>query len=377
MSASERILVTGGAGFIGSHVVDKLIARGKSVVVLDNLDPQVHGEGATRPSYLHPDAPLVVGDVRDRALVEKLVADSDAIVHLAAAVGLAQSMYQVERFVDVNARGTAILLEAATKKGVSIRKILVASSMSLYGEGRCQCPTCGPFDPRLRPSAQLAQKDFEVRCPKCNAVSEPIATPEDAQLDATTTVYAVSKRDQEELVLSIGSAYGIPAAAFRLFNVYGPRQALSNPYTGVAAIFSSRLLNGNAPLVFEDGRQTRDFTHVSDIAEAFALSLDEPKVDGGVFNVGAGRPYTLSQLGELLAAEIGTAWTPEITGQFRKGDIRHCTADHRALEAATGFRPQVDFRDGVRDLVAWVRGQKPADNVGRALGELKERGLVG
>ncbi len=372
-----RVLVTGGAGFIGSHVVDRLVAGGHETVVLDSLDPQVHGANASRPSYLSPKAELVVGDVRDRAAVDKCMNGVDAVFHLAAAVGLAQSMYEIERFSDVNVRGTAIVLESALKHKNRIKKLLVASSMSLYGEGSVSCTMCGTSDPPLRPEAQLEAKDFEVHCPKCGEVAQPAPTRETARL-VPTTVYAITKRDQEEMVHCVGAAYGIPTVALRLFNVYGPRQALSNPYTGVAAIFSSRLLNKNQPVVFEDGQQTRDFTHVSDIAEAFVASLTAEKARGVTLNVGAGRPHTLSSLGALLAKEIGgVEWKPTITRQFRAGDIRHCTADTTQLERVLGFRPRVLFEDGVKDLVAWVRAQKPVDKVDRAMSELTERGLVG
>jgi len=372
---SETVLITGGAGFIGSHVVDLLLQRGKNVLVLDSLDPQVHGAAQARPSYLAADAELVVGDVRDKTLVAKLVARADSVLHLAAAVGVAQSMYEMDRFVDVNCRGTAILLEAITQPGRRVRKLVVASSMCLYGEGRCVCPTCGPFDPALRPRQQLERRDFEVHCPTCDAQATPAPTPESARL-MPTTVYAITKRDQEELVLAVGAAYKVPVAALRLFNVYGPRQSLSNPYTGVGAIFSSRLLSGKSPLVFEDGMQTRDFTHVSDVAEAFAAVLDEPRADGATYNVGAGRAYSLLELGQLLAQQIGVEWTPEITRNFREGDIRHCTADGVKLREATGFQPRVEFTTGVRDLVAWVRTQTAVDNVDTAMAELRSRGLV-
>jgi dTDP-L-rhamnose 4-epimerase len=370
-----RVLVTGGAGFIGSHLVDRLLRGGHEVTVLDNLAAQVHGADAKRPAHLAAEAELVLGDVRDAELVTRLTARADAVVHLAAAVGLAQSLYEIERFVDVNCRGTAILLEAVTRKGSPVRKLVVASSMSLYGEGRCRCDACGAFDPPPRPEAQLAQKDFEVRCPTCGQVATPIGTPEDARL-RTTTVYAVTKRDQEELVLAVGAAYKLPTVALRLFNVYGPRQSLSNPYTGVAAIFSSRMRAGNAPLVFEDGRQTRDFTNVADVAEAFVRALERDGADGQALNVGAGRPHTLLELGALLGRELGVEWRPEITHKFREGDIRHCTADSTRLERTLGFRPTVQLADGMRELVAWMREQTSTDKVDRALSELTDRGLL-
>ena len=372
-----RVLVTGGAGFIGSHLVDRLVAEGHDVIVLDNLDPQVHGSVRGRPAHLSAKAELVVGDVRDASVVARCTEGIDAVAHLAAAVGLAQSMYEIERFVDVNVRGTAVLLEAITrdKAKTRVRRIAVASSMSLYGEGRCACPACGDFSPALRPEAQLATRDFEIHCPRCGAIATPVPTPESAPL-VPTTVYAITKRDQEELVLAVGAAYGIGSVALRLFNVYGPRQSLSNPYTGVAAIFSSRLVTGNVPLVFEDGLQTRDFTHVTDVAEAFVRALTMPEAAGKVLNVGAGRPHTLLDLGALLGAEIGVEWRPEITGSFRKGDIRHCTADTTLLERSLNFRPRVAFKDGVKDLVGWIRTQDPTDKVDAALAELSKRGLV-
>ena len=345
--------------------------------MLDNLDPQVHGPDAQPPAHLSTDAELIVGDIRDRDRVGRLLAKCDAVVHLAAAVGVAQSMYQVERFVDVNARGTAVLLDAAIA-GSRVSKIVVASSMSLYGEGRCRCAACGPFDPELRAQRQLEQKDFEIRCPRCGAVAEPMPTPEQARI-APTTVYAVSKRDQEELVMTVAPAYGIGAVALRLFNVYGTRQALSNPYTGVAAIFSSRLIDGAPPLVFEDGRQTRDFTHVSDVVEAFVRALSDDRADGKVLNVGAGRSHTLLELGALLARELGAEWQPEITASFRKGDIRHCTADSQKLEDTLGFRPRIELGEGVRELVAWTVAQRARPSgvaVDRALSELADRDLL-
>ena len=372
-----RVLVTGGAGFIGSHVVDRLVGAGHAVTILDNLDPQVHGAHGDHvsPPYLSKQAELIIGDIRDAPLVGRLVADTDAVIHLAAAVGLAQSMYEPERFVDVNCRGTAILLQAVVKNP-NCRKVVVASSMSLYGEGRCRCPQCGEFDPALRSAEQLAKREFEVVCPRCRSIAPPMGTPESARLQPTT-VYAVTKRDQEELCLTFGVAYRLPVVALRLFNVYGPRQSLSNPYTGVGAIFSSRLLNKQPPIVFEDGLQTRDFTHVSDVADAFVRATFESGADGQVLNVGAGRAIPLVELGELLAREIGVDWNPEITHNFREGDIRHCSADVTLLQRYLGLKPKVAFADGVKDLVLWVKNSdRASDFVPRAMTELKERGLL-
>ena len=281
---------------------------------------------------------------------------------------------EIERFIDVNARGTGVLLEQVIAKGSRVRKLVVASTMSLYGEGRCHCPTCGAFDPRLRSGVLLAAKDFEVHCPRCKSSATPIPTPEDAPI-VPTTVYAITKRDQEELVMTVGTAYGMDTIALRLFNVYGPRQSLSNPYTGVAAISSGRMLNGHTPVVFEDGQQTRDFTHVADVAEAFERAIAGPCPGGSVMNVGAGRPFTLLRLGELIAGEIGVEWRPQITSSFRKGDIRHCTSDTTRLAEVLGFRPRVRFEDGIKDLVHWVKTQSSIDCVDHALSELTAGGL--
>lgn len=370
-----RCLVTGGAGFIGSTLVDELLRRGHHVVVLDSLDPQVHGPRGERPEHLDARAELVVGDVRDAALVGELVGRVDVVVHLAAAVGNAQSMYQIERFVDVNCRGTAILLDACLAHRERLRRLVVASSMSLYGEGRCRCARCGEFDPAMRSARDLSTGDFEVHCPTCGAASEPVPTPETSVLEPTT-IYAVTKRDQEELVTVFGAAYGIPTVALRLFNTYGPRQSLSNPYTGVGAIFSSRLLGGAQPVVFEDGLQTRDFVHVTDVARAFAAAVEAPSGVRGIYNVGTGVHHPLLDLGAGIADRLGVPWRPEISHQFRSGDIRHCAADTTAIRRALGWRAEIPLADGIGDLVEWVRHQTPEDKLARAMSELKERGLV-
>jgi len=382
----EQVLVTGGAGFIGSFIVDALLAAGHGVRVFDNLEPQVHGglrEAGAWPAYCHREAEYVLGDVRDRGALRAALAGVDVVFHQAAMVGVGQSMYQVERYVDVNTRGTALLLDILANEPAirrRVRKLVVASSMSIYGEGKYACPTHGAIYPRMRPAEQLAGHDWEMRCPLCGQHCQPLPTDEDKPLHSTS-IYAIAKKDQEEMCLTIGRAYGIPTVALRYFNVYGPRQALSNPYTGVAAIFSSRLLNGHSPVIYEDGLQCRDFVHVSDIARANVLAMECAGMDYGAFNVGTGRRLAILDIAEALAAHLypaggsGDAPRPEVQHKFRAGDIRHCFADIGRI-AAQGFAPQVRFEDGVAELVEWVRCQSAVDGFEQARRELAQRGLA-
>jgi dTDP-L-rhamnose 4-epimerase len=371
----KRVLVTGGAGFIGSHVVDRLLASGYSVRVLDVLLPQVHPGGP--PAYLNREAELRVGDVRDPDAVRAALKDVDAVVHFAAAVGVGQSMYELAHYASVNVVGTAVLLEAIVKERGKVQRILVASSMSIYGEGLYACPRCGPQASGPRPAAQLGRHDWSMYCPRCREPMDARPTPETKPL-APTSVYAVNKRDQEEMVLAVGRSLALPAVALRFFNVYGDRQALSNPYTGAAAIFSSALLNGRAPLVFEDGLQIRDFVHVSDIAEACLRSLEKEEVADEVFNVGTGRSTNLLKLLELLQKEIPGAGSiaPQIVGHFREGDIRACYADISRARERLGYSPRVALEEGVKGLAAWVASQSSVDRSRQALDELRHHGLV-
>jgi len=373
---SERVLITGGAGFVGSHLADALAHAGHEVILFDNLEPQVHTAGLERPAYLDPRHRLERGDIRDLAALSPLVREVDVIFHLAAMVGVGQSMYQVRRYTDVNAMGMATLLEAiATQRAeLPLRKLIVASSMSLYGEGAYECETCGRVAPRLRPNAQLAAGQWEVRCPTCHAELRPLPTDEDKPL-FPTSIYAITKRDHEEMALAFGHAYDLAAVALRFFNIYGSRQALSNPYTGVAAIFSGRMLAGQVPSIYEDGHQQRDFVHVADIVQACRLAMDNTAADGQVFNVGTGRPISVLQVGELLARELGWTGGFEITRKFRAGDIRHCFADISRIKNAIGYTPRHAFEDGVRELVSWVAEQQ-AVATGDADGQLAAYGLV-
>jgi dTDP-L-rhamnose 4-epimerase len=372
----ERALITGGAGFVGSHLADALAHAGHQVTLFDNLEPQVHGEGASRPSYLDPDHRLVRGDIRDPNAIGPLVRDADVVFHLAAMVGVGQSMYQVRRYTEVNTLGMATLLEALVANRDRVRKLVVASSMSIYGEGAYRCPEHGPAYPRLRPAEQLSAADWEVHCPTCGAQVEPVPTPEDKPL-YPTSIYAINKRDHEEMALAFGQAYAVPAVALRFFNIYGSRQALTNPYTGVAAIFCGRILSGQAPVIYEDGLQLRDFVHVSDIVQGCRLAMSSAGADGQVVNVGTGQPVSVLQVGESLAREMKWTGGFEIRRKFRAGDIRHCFADISRAQALLGFEPRYRFEDGVPELVSWVAAQSGVSvSSGDADRQLESYGLL-
>jgi dTDP-L-rhamnose 4-epimerase len=362
----ETILVTGGAGFIGSHVADALLLRGYRVRVLDPLIDQVHS-GAERPAYLPDDVELIVGDVRERRLVARALDGADAVVHLAARVGVGQSMYEIDEYVSANTRGTAVLLEALLERPV--RKLLVASSMSIYGEGLYE-----PVDAVERRREDLQARRWEPRGADGEELT-PLPTPE-TKTCANSSVYALTKYDQERLCLVFGAAYDVPTVALRFFNVYGPHQALSNPYTGVLAIFACRLLNGNAPFVYEDGGQRRDFVHARDVARACVLALERDGADGLPVNIGSGQSVSVNEIARGLAALLGSELEPEIAGKFRAGDIRHCFADIRRARDLLGFEPRVELASGLTELVAWLETQTADDGVEDATAELVARGLA-
>lgn len=370
---SKKVLITGGAGFIGSHLADELIENGYKVRALDNLSEQVHGKNAKRPDYLHPEVELQIGDVRDRTAVEKALDGIDAVFHLAAMVGVGQSMYQIKDYTEVNNVGTAVLMEALMEKPVD--KLVTASSMSIYGEGLYQ-------DSREQDRMKCDRKLSDLKKGKWELYDEnenqltPVPTPETKQPNLSS-VYALSKYDQERLSLITGKAYNFPATALRFFNVYGTRQALSNPYTGVLAIFASRLLNENPPMIFEDGNQKRDFIHVKDVARACRLAMETPEADGEVFNIGSGNIYTIQFIADKLAEVMGKPGIKaEITGKYRVGDIRHCFADTTKAKNLLGFEPKVKFEEGLYELAEWLKTQIAIDNVGKASNELSKRGLT-
>jgi dTDP-L-rhamnose 4-epimerase len=370
-----RVLITGGAGFIGSHLADRLLAEGHEVRAFDNLDRQVHPDGE-RPDYLDAAVELQVGDVRDRDSVRTALDGIDAVVHFAAAVGVGQSMYEIERYTSINAIGAAVVLEEAVERRDDMRKLLVASSMSIYGEGQYRNPRTGEsgIAPGLRPEGQLAAREWDVLGDDGTPL-EPEPTAETKPL-RPTSIYAIGKRDHEEMFLAVGAAYGIPAVALRFFNVYGERQALSNPYTGVAAIFASRLLNDRAPVVFEDGEQTRDFIDVRDIARCCTLALEGNGADGRTLNVGTGLPTSINEVARVIAQGLGKGLEPEIRNEFRAGDIRHCFAQTEVADELLGFRAEIPFEAGMQELLAWLEGQEAADSVDAAREALVARGLA-
>ena len=373
---SERILVTGGAGFIGSFLVDALLERGHHVRVYDALLPQVHGPEQTPPDYLNPEAEFVKGDVRDREALAGALGDVDVVYHLAAAVGVGQSMYQIQYYTEANTLGGAVLLDLLANTRHQVRKIIVASSMSIYGEGKYECGHCGVVYPRLRTEAQLKARDWEMKCPKCGQDVRPRPTDEDKPL-YPTSIYAITKRDHEEMFLSTGLAYGIPAVALRFFNTYGPRQALSNPYTGVMAIFSGRLLNRQPPVIYEDGLQGRDFIHVHDIVRGLLLAMDRPQSDYQVLNLGTGHLTTVLEVAEMLSQRLTSGEiVADIRHQFRMGDIRHCYADLAKARDLLGFEPTISLQDGLGDLLSWVRQQRAEDRFAQVEKELADKALV-
>jgi dTDP-L-rhamnose 4-epimerase len=370
----SNILVTGGAGFIGSHLVDALVEKGHRVRILDSIVEQVHG--GKLPGHLNPRAEFIRGNVCDAEVVKKALDGIDVVYHEAAEVGVGQSMYEIVRYVRANDLGTAVLLEEMIKRPGQFEKMVVASSMSIYGEGSYVCGGCeGAFNPFLRSHEQLEAHDWNFKCEKCGGELNPTGTKEEKPL-FPTSVYAVTKQDQEQFCLSVGRAYKIPTVAFRYFNVYGTRQALSNPYTGVCAIFSSRLLNDQAPVIFEDGEQSRDFVHVSDIVQANLLALETDRVDYRTMNIGTGRATSVKELARLLAKGLGKNIEPGIAGKYREGDIRHCIADIGKAKELLGYAPKISIEDGMAELLDWVKDQEADDLMSSATAELAAHSLL-
>jgi dTDP-L-rhamnose 4-epimerase len=370
---AKNILITGGAGFVGSHLADALLAAGHNVRIFDNLTGQVHLQGI--PEYLAEEAEFVQGDVQDSAAVRRALAGVDVVFHMAAAVGVGQSMYEIERYMGSNTQGTAVLLQQLLDRKSRVEKLVLASSMSVYGEGKYLCKQCGSMAPQLRNVDQLRLKQWEPNCPTCDEVLTPIPTDESKPLQCSS-IYALSKKDQEEMCLLFSRTYGLPAVALRYFNIYGTRQALSNPYTGVAAIFASRFINGNPPLIFEDGAQLRDFVSVEDVVRANLLAMESSQADGMALNIGSGEPISIREVSAELARAMDSEIAAELTQKYRAGDVRHCFADISAARKFLGYTPQVPFAHGLKDLVQWLCSQQPQDRAAEAVAQLSEFGLT-
>jgi len=366
----KRALVTGGAGLIGSHVADLLVREGWEVRVLDNLEPQTHRRG--KPSWINDRAEFIEGDLRDRETISAALDKIDIVFHQAAYGGY---MPEITKYVHVNSLGTAQMLEVIREKELPVRKIVVASSQAVYSEGAGECREHGIVFPSVRPVEQLRKGDWAVHCPLCSAITRSVPTPEDAPIGGET-VYGLTKVDQEKLVLLWGKQTGIPTVALRYSCTYGPRQSIFNPYTGVIAIFCTRLLNNLAPVLYEDGEQTRDFSFVEDIARANLLAAETDKLDGSPVNVGSGTGTPIRQIAEQLSAALKIDIAPEINGEFRPGEMRHLTSDTTRIRAI-GYKPDVDLAEGIARYIDWIRSQSDIrDYFSEAAEILRNKGIV-
>lgn len=369
-----KVLVTGGMGFIGSHLCKELLNLGHDVRVVDNLNPQVHGETADPGLVLPREVEFILGDVRDSDCLRRALKEVEVVFHLAAETGVGQSMYQIHRYMDCNVGGTAQLFEAIVNQRCEVAKVIIASSRAVYGEGAGECVNCGEVYPDLRTPKDLAAGNWEVQCPLCGRRVKPIPTREDKPL-RPGSVYAISKRVQEDLALCIGPAYNVPVVALRFFNVYGSGQSLTNPYTGIITIFASRMKEGKPPLIYEDGKETRDFVHVYDVVQGCILAMRTDKANYQVFNIGSGTFLSILDMARIMGREFGVNLEPEIIGKYRVGDIRHCTADLTKAQQLLGYEPKIDFSEGIREFLIWARERESEDKLELATRELEERRL--
>jgi dTDP-L-rhamnose 4-epimerase len=366
----KRALVTGGAGLIGSHVTDLLLREGWKVRVLDNLEPNTHKRG--KPAWINQDAEFIAGDLRDRGTITAALEKIDIVFHQAAYGGY---MPEIAKYVHVNSLGTAQMLEVIREKKLPIKKIVVASSQAVYSEGAGECPNHGLVFPPVRPVEQLRKGDWQVHCPICGAITKSVPTPENAPVGGET-VYGLTKVDQERLVLLWGKQIGIPTVALRYSCTYGPRQSIFNPYTGVIAIFCTRLLNNLPPVLYEDGEQTRDFSFVEDIARANLLAAETDKLDGLPANVGSGQGVSIREIAETISNALKIDIAPEVNGEFRPGEMRHLTSDTTRVHAA-GYEPHVDLAEGIRRYIDWIRTQSDIrDYFSEAAKILRSKGIV-
>ncbi len=371
----KNVLVSGGAGFIGSKLSLKLVAQGYSVTVLDNISPQIHNGVSSLPSSLEGKVRFINGDVRNREDWIDGLKGQDAVVHLAAETGTGQSMYEIEKYSEVNIHGTALLLDILANSEHSIKKMVVASSRSIYGEGKYLCESHGDVYPGARSDVNMKSRDFEVKCPICNRDVSMLYTDENSKIHPSS-LYGITKQVQEQMFITMGSALGIPSVAFRYQNVYGPGQSLSNPYTGILSIFSTRIRNGNSISIFEDGLESRDFVYIDDVVDATILGLEKGEANYNVFNVGSGEATSVLDVVNTLIEKYGIDVEVEVTGNYRLGDIRHNIADLSKIQSSLGYKPKVSFSEGVGHFTKWVLGQEiDSDGYDRSIQELKNKGL--
>lgn len=369
----KNILVTGGAGFIGSFLVDELIKRGHKVRIFDNLDKQVH-QGKI-PPYLNKKVEFIKGDVRNYEALKKTIKGIDVIFNFAAVVGVAQSNYEIKRFIDVNIGGTANLIDILVNTKNKVKKIIGIASMTSLGEGNYKCKKCGIVRPALRSERDIKKNGWEPVCPKCKGKIIPVTTNEDV-IEYPNSIYSITKKAQQDLLMLFGKTYNIPTIIMRGFNIYGPRQSLSNPYTGVTSIFMSRVKNNQPAIVYEDGNQTRDFIFIKDVVEAFVLALYKDDANYQVFNLGSGSPIKIREIAQKIASLLGKPELVKITMEFRKNDIRHCFADISKIKELLGWYPKTSLEEGLTQLIKWGSKGKAEDKFEKAESELKHKGLL-
>ncbi|MGJ0300972.1 NAD-dependent epimerase/dehydratase family protein [Aliarcobacter cryaerophilus] len=371
----KKILITGGAGFIGSNLSLKLIEKGYEITVLDNLSPQIHGEYSPLYESIKDKVNFIKGTVLSYDDWKKALDGVDVVVHLAAETGTGQSMYEIEKYTDVNIKGTSIFLDILANEKHSVKKMIVASSRSIYGEGKYDCPKCGIVYPNERKDEDMAKADFAVKCPYCGMDAKLLATDEESKIHPSS-IYGITKQVQEQMFLVMGKSLNIPAVAFRYQNVYGAGQSLSNPYTGILSIFSTRIKNGNDINIFEDGKESRDFVYVDDVVEATILGIEKDEANYEVFNVGLGKAIDVNTVASILTRAYDSKSKITISGNYRLGDIRDNYADLKKIKSKLGFEPKISFEEGIRRFTSWVEKQEVVeDKYEKSIEEMKEKGL--
>ncbi len=371
----KNILITGGAGFIGSNLALKLIEKGYKVTVLDNLSPQIHTSNSPLYNSIKDKVRFIKGTVLSYDDWKNALEEIDVVVHLAAETGTGQSMYEIEKYTDVNIKGTSIFLDILANEKHSVKKMIVASSRAIYGEGKYECSSCGIVYPNERKDEDMSKGDFTVKCPICNANAKLLATDENSKIHPSS-IYGITKQVQEQMFMVMGKTLNIPALAFRYQNVYGAGQSLSNPYTGILSIFSTRIKNGNDINIFEDGKESRDFVYIDDVVDATILGIEKDEANYEVFNVGLGLAIDVNKVASTLVKEYKSNSKISISGNYRLGDIKDNYADLTKIQTKLGFEPKVSFEDGIKRFTKWVNAQEVVeDQYEKSINEMKEKGL--